>query len=87
MDEARPVATVAEGRVIFNNVRKVTDFLVSPGAVAIVAILYSLAAGIALPRPRSGRAETGWTRRPRGRVGDRPVGPVTAISCGQRSVR
>jgi calcium-translocating P-type ATPase len=40
---------VEEGRVVFDNVRKVTFFLVSTGAASILAILYSLAAGIPLP--------------------------------------
>ncbi len=40
---------VEEGRVVFDNVRKVTFFLLSTGAAAIVAILYSIAAGIPLP--------------------------------------
>jgi magnesium-transporting ATPase (P-type) len=40
---------VEEGRVVFENVRKVTYFLLSTGAAAIVAILYSIAAGIPLP--------------------------------------
>ena len=40
---------VEEGRVVFDNVRKVTYFLVSTGVAAIVAILYSIAAGIPLP--------------------------------------
>ncbi len=40
---------VEEGRVVFDNVRKVTYYLVSTGVAAIVAILYSLAAGIPLP--------------------------------------
>lgn len=40
---------VEEGRVVFDNVRKVTYYLVSTGVAAIIAILYSLAAGIPLP--------------------------------------
>jgi hypothetical protein len=40
---------VEEGRVVFDNVRKVTYFLVSTGVAAIASILYSLAAGIPLP--------------------------------------
>jgi magnesium-transporting ATPase (P-type) len=40
---------VEEGRVVFDNVRKVTYFLVSTGVAAIVAILYSLGAGLPLP--------------------------------------
>jgi magnesium-transporting ATPase (P-type) len=40
---------VEEGRVVFENVRKVTYFLLSTGAAAIVAILYSIAAGLPLP--------------------------------------
>jgi magnesium-transporting ATPase (P-type) len=40
---------VEEGRVVFDNVRKVTFFLLSTGAAAIAAILYSLAAGLPLP--------------------------------------
>ena len=42
-------SAVEEGRVVFDNVRKVTFFLLSTGAAAIVAILYSIAAGIPLP--------------------------------------
>jgi magnesium-transporting ATPase (P-type) len=42
-------SAVEEGRVVFENVRKVTYFLLSTGAAAIVAILYSIAAGIPLP--------------------------------------
>lgn len=38
-----------EGRVVFDNVRKVTFFLLSTGVAAIVAILYSIAAGLPLP--------------------------------------
>jgi magnesium-transporting ATPase (P-type) len=40
---------VEEGRVVFDNVRKVTYFLLSTGVAAIVAIIYSIAAGIPLP--------------------------------------
>jgi magnesium-transporting ATPase (P-type) len=40
---------VEEGRVVFDNVRKVTYFLLSTGAAAIAAILYSIAAGLPLP--------------------------------------
>jgi calcium-translocating P-type ATPase len=40
---------VEEGRVVFDNVRKVTYFLVSTGVAAIAALLYSLVAGIPLP--------------------------------------
>lgn len=40
---------VEEGRVVFDNVRKVTYFLLSTGAAAIVAIVYSIAAGLPLP--------------------------------------
>jgi potassium/sodium efflux P-type ATPase len=40
---------VEEGRVVFENVRKVTFFLLSTGAAAIVAILTSIAAGLPLP--------------------------------------
>jgi magnesium-transporting ATPase (P-type) len=40
---------VEEGRVVFDNVRKVTYFLLSTGVAAIVAILTSLAAGLPLP--------------------------------------
>jgi magnesium-transporting ATPase (P-type) len=40
---------VEEGRVVFDNVRKVTFFLLSTGAAAIAAILYSIAAGLPLP--------------------------------------
>jgi magnesium-transporting ATPase (P-type) len=42
-------SAVEEGRVVFENVRKVTYFLLSTGAAAIVAILYSIVAGIPLP--------------------------------------
>jgi calcium-translocating P-type ATPase len=40
---------VREGRVVFDNVRRVTFFLVSTGVAAIAALLYSLVAGIPLP--------------------------------------
>ena len=40
---------VEEGRVVFENVRKVTYFLLSTGAAAIVAIITSIAAGLPLP--------------------------------------
>jgi magnesium-transporting ATPase (P-type) len=40
---------VEEGRVTFDNVRKVTFFLVSTGAAAIVAIITSLFFGVPLP--------------------------------------
>lgn len=43
------VSAVEEGRVVFDNVRKVTYFLLSTGAAAIVAILASIAAGLPLP--------------------------------------
>jgi magnesium-transporting ATPase (P-type) len=43
------VAAVEEGRVVFDNVRKVTYFLLSTGAAAIVAILASIATGLPLP--------------------------------------
>jgi magnesium-transporting ATPase (P-type) len=42
-------AAVEEGRVVFDNVRKVTYFLLSTGAAAIAAILYSISAGLPLP--------------------------------------
>ncbi|MFP4147951.1 MAG: cation-translocating P-type ATPase [Nitriliruptoraceae bacterium] len=42
-------SAVEEGRVVFDNVRKVTFFLLSTGAAAIVAILTSIAAGLPLP--------------------------------------
>ncbi len=42
-------SAVEEGRVVFDNVRKVTYFLLSTGAAAIVAILASIAAGWPLP--------------------------------------
>jgi magnesium-transporting ATPase (P-type) len=40
---------VEEGRVVFDNVRKVTYFLLSTGVAAIVAIIYSIAVGLPLP--------------------------------------
>ena len=40
---------VEEGRVVFDNVRKVTYFLLSTGAAAIVAIITSIAMGMPLP--------------------------------------
>jgi magnesium-transporting ATPase (P-type) len=40
---------VEEGRVVFDNVRKVTYFLLSTGVAAIVAILTSIATGLPLP--------------------------------------
>jgi magnesium-transporting ATPase (P-type) len=40
---------VEQGRIVFDNVRKVTFFLVSTGVAAIVAILYSLVARLPLP--------------------------------------
>ncbi len=40
---------VEEGRVVFDNVRKVTFFLLSTGAAAIVAIIASIAFGMPLP--------------------------------------
>jgi magnesium-transporting ATPase (P-type) len=43
------VDAVQEGRVVFDNVRKVTYFLLSTGAAAIVAITFSIAAGWPLP--------------------------------------
>jgi magnesium-transporting ATPase (P-type) len=42
-------SAVEEGRVVFDNVRKVTFFLLSTGAAAIVAIIASIAAGLPLP--------------------------------------
>ena len=42
-------SAVEEGRVVFDNVRKVTYFLLSTGAAAIVAILTSIATGLPLP--------------------------------------
>jgi len=43
------VSAVEEGRVVFDNVRKVTYFLLSTGAASIVAILAAIAAGLPLP--------------------------------------
>ncbi len=43
------VSAVEEGRVVFDNVRKVTYFLLSTGAASIVAILVAIAAGLPLP--------------------------------------
>jgi Ca2+-transporting ATPase len=43
------VAAVEEGRVVFDNVRKVTYFLLSTGSASIVAIVGAIAAGLALP--------------------------------------
>jgi magnesium-transporting ATPase (P-type) len=43
------VDAVEEGRAVFDNVRKVTFFLLSTGAAAIVAIIASIAAGLPLP--------------------------------------
>jgi magnesium-transporting ATPase (P-type) len=43
------VAAVEQGRVVFDNVRKVTYFLLSTGAASIVAILAAIAAGLPLP--------------------------------------
>ncbi len=42
-------AAVEEGRVVFDNVRKVTYFLLSTGAASIVAIITSILAGLPLP--------------------------------------
>ncbi len=42
-------SAVEEGRVTFDNVRKVTFFLISTGAAATVAILSALALGMPLP--------------------------------------
>ena len=42
-------AAVEEGRVVFENVRKVTYFLLSTGVAAIAVLLYSLGAGLTLP--------------------------------------
>ena len=42
-------AAVEEGRVTFDNVRKVTFFLVSTGAASVIMILAALAAGWPLP--------------------------------------
>lgn len=43
------VSAVEEGRVVFDNVRKVTYFLLSTGAASIVAILIAIATGLPLP--------------------------------------
>jgi len=43
------VAAVEEGRVVFDNVRKVTYFLLSTGMASIVAILTAIATGLPLP--------------------------------------
>jgi Ca2+-transporting ATPase len=43
------VAAVEEGRVVFDNVRKVTYFLLSTGVAAIAAILTAIATGLPLP--------------------------------------
>jgi magnesium-transporting ATPase (P-type) len=43
------VSAVEEGRVVFDNVRKVTYFLLSTGAASIVAILAAIATGLPLP--------------------------------------
>jgi len=43
------VAAVEEGRVVFDNVRKVTYFLLSTGAAAIASILTAIATGLPLP--------------------------------------
>jgi Ca2+-transporting ATPase len=43
------VSAVEEGRVVFDNVRKVTYFLLSTGAASIVAIIAAIAAGLPLP--------------------------------------
>jgi magnesium-transporting ATPase (P-type) len=50
-DDAFPsiANAVEEGRVVFDNVRKVTYFLLSTGAAAIVAITASLVVGLPLP--------------------------------------
>jgi calcium-translocating P-type ATPase len=42
-------AAVEEGRVVFDNVRKVTYFLLSTGSASIVAIILSIAARLPLP--------------------------------------
>ncbi|MDQ4084151.1 MAG: HAD-IC family P-type ATPase, partial [Actinomycetota bacterium] len=42
-------SAVEEGRITFDNVRKVTFFLISTGAAAIIAILSALALGMPLP--------------------------------------
>ncbi len=43
------VDAVEEGRVVFDNVRKVTYFLLSTGFASIVAILIAIVAGLPLP--------------------------------------
>jgi Ca2+-transporting ATPase len=43
------VSAVEEGRVVFDNVRKVTYFLLSTGAASILAILTAIATGLPLP--------------------------------------
>jgi len=43
------VAAVEEGRVVFDNVRKVTYFLLSTGTASIAAILVAIATGLPLP--------------------------------------
>ena len=43
------VSAVEEGRVVFDNVRKVTYFLLSTGAASIAAILWAIASGLPLP--------------------------------------
>lgn len=43
------VDAVEEGRVVFDNVRKVTYFLLSTGAASIIAILAAIAGGLPLP--------------------------------------
>jgi Ca2+-transporting ATPase len=43
------VAAVEEGRVVFDNVRKVTYFLLSTGSASIFAILAAIVAGLPLP--------------------------------------
>ncbi|MCC5947090.1 MAG: HAD-IC family P-type ATPase, partial [Nitriliruptoraceae bacterium] len=43
------VSAVEEGRVVFDNVRKVTFFLLSTGVASIVAILAAMVAGLPLP--------------------------------------
>jgi calcium-translocating P-type ATPase len=43
------VDAVEEGRVVFDNVRKVTYFLLSTGVASIIAILAAIAGGLPLP--------------------------------------
>jgi magnesium-transporting ATPase (P-type) len=43
------VDAVEEGRVVFDNVRKVTYFLLSTGVASIIAILVAIVAGLPLP--------------------------------------